>query len=82
MIILCFLSFVYQLFSLYWLVGNPLLPADTLGYADHIRPDTMGILPASEMGRCMGKVDDTLSDRPFLWSDAILRKFQKLSNSL
>ena len=41
-------------------MGNHLLPADTLGYADHFRADTMGILPASEMGRCMGKVDDTL----------------------
>ena len=56
-------------------MGYHLLPADTLGYADHIRPDTMGILPASEMGRCMGKVDDTLSDRPFLWSDVVLRRF-------
>ena len=59
------------------MVGYNLLSADTLGYADHIRTDTMGIQSIAEMGRSMGEVAYTLSDRTFLWRDALLRRFQK-----
>ena len=54
-----------------------LLPADTIGNADDIRSDTMGVLATAEMGKQLGEVADKVSDRAFLWSDAILRRFQK-----
>lgn len=41
-------------------MGNHILPANPARYADDFRTDTMGILVIAEMGRCMGKVDDTL----------------------
>ena len=56
------------------MVGYNLLSADTLGYADHIRTDTMGVQSVAEMGRCMGKVAYSLSDSTFLWRDALLRR--------
>ncbi len=67
-----FLCFCFPFFCIHWLMGDNILSANIAWHADHLRPFTMGILPASEMGRCMGKVDDTLSDRSFLWSDAVL----------
>ena len=57
------------------LVGNHILPANPARYADDFRTDTMGILVIAEMGRCMGKVDDTLFDGAFLRSHALLRWF-------
>ena len=50
------------------------MPADTVGNADDIRSDTMGVLAIAEMGKQLGKVADKVSDRAFLWSDAILRR--------
>ena len=56
-------------------MGNHILPANPARYADDFRTDTMGILVIAEMGRCMGKVDDTLFDGAFLRSHALLRWF-------
>lgn len=46
-------------------MGYHILPANPARYADDFRTDTMGILVIAEMGRCMGKVDDTLFDGAF-----------------
>lgn len=54
------------------LVGNDILPTDTVGNADNLRTDTMGVLAIAEMGKQLGEVADTLSDRTFLWRHAIL----------
>ena len=56
-------------------MGNHLLPADSAGYAYHLRTDTVGVLPVAQVGRCMGEVADKVSDRPFLRCDALLWKF-------
>ena len=54
-------------------MGYDLLPADPARYAHDFRSDTVGFLALAEMGRSMGEVADTLSDRTFLWSYALLR---------
>ncbi len=54
-------------------MGHHLLPTDTPGHADNIRPDTMGVFVVAEMGGRMGEMADTLSDGAFLRSDALLR---------
>ena len=64
------------------LVEYHLLPADTIGNADDIRTDTMGVLTTAEMGKQLGEVADKVSDRAFLWSDALLRGIISMCNSL
>ena len=59
-----------------------LLPADTVGNADDIRSDTMGVLAIAEMGKQLGEVADKVSDRAFLWSHALLRGIISLHNTL
>ncbi len=54
-------------------MGYHLLPTDIIGYADDLRPDTMGVLALAEMGGRMGEMADTLSDGAFLRSHALLR---------
>lgn len=70
-----FCCFYFPLFCIHWLMGCHILPANPARYADDFRTDTMGILVIAEMGRCMGKVDDTLFDGAFLRSHALLRWF-------
>ena len=55
------------------MVGYYLLPANPVGNVDHLRTDTVGIQSSAQMGRSLGKVAHTLSDRTFLRSHAILR---------
>ena len=64
------------------MVGYNLLSADTLGYADHIRTDTMGVQSVAEMGGGLGKVANSLFDSAFLWRDALLRRVRKSCNYL
>ena len=42
----------------------------------------MSVLAIAEMGKQLGEVADKVSDRAFLWSDAILRGIISLCNSL
>lgn len=76
-----FRCFYFPLFCIHWLMGNHLLPADITGYAHHFRSDTMGVLSFTEMGRCMGKVADTLSDGAFLRCHVVLRRLFLSLNS-
>lgn len=57
----------------YRLVEHHLLSTDTVGNADDIWTDTMGVLATAEMGKQLGEVADKVSDRAFLWSHALLR---------
>ena len=66
----------------YRLVEHHLLPTDTIGDADDIRTNTMGILTLAEMGKLLGEVADKVSNRAFLWSHALLRGIISLYNSL
>ena len=68
-----FLCFYFPLFCIHWLMGYYLLPANPVGNVDHLRTDTVGIQSSAQMGRSLGKVAHTLSDRTFLRSHAILR---------
>lgn len=68
-----FCCFYFPLFCIHWLMGNHLLPANPVGDADHLRTDTVGIQSSAQMGRCLGKVAHTLSDRTLLRSYAVLR---------
>lgn len=63
-------------------MGYHLLSTDTVGNADDIWTDTMGILATAEMGKQLGEVADKVSDRAFLWSHALLRRIISLCNSL
>lgn len=63
-------------------MGNYLLPANPVGNADHLRTDTVGIQSSAQMGRRLGKVAHTLSDRTLLRSYAILRGIIPMCNSL
>ena len=54
-------------------MGDHILSANPAGYADDIRADTVGILAVAQMGRCLGQMDDQVSDGAFLWRDVILR---------
>ncbi len=54
------------------LVEYDLLPTDSSWNADDIRTDTVGIQLVAQMGKLLGKVADTLSDRPFLWCNVVL----------
>ena len=58
----------------YRLVGDDVRPADPVGYADYLRPDTMGVLPPSQVGKLLGEVDYTIPDSPFLRSHALFRR--------
>ena len=49
------------------------MSTDTVGNADDIWTDTMGVLATAEMGKQLGEVADKVSDRAFLWSHALLR---------
>ena len=49
-------------------------PADIAWYAYYFRAYTMGIQSIAQMGILMGKVAHSLSDSPFLWCDALLRR--------
>ena len=64
----------------YRLVEHHLLSTDTGGNADDIRTDTMGILAIAEMGKQLGEVADKVSDRAFLWSDALLRRILRAAS--
>lgn len=68
-----FIRFCFPFFYIRWLMGYDLLPADSAWYADDFRSDTMGIFAIAQMGRSVGEVAHTLSDRAFLRSDALLR---------
>lgn len=59
-----------------------ILSANPAGYADDIRTDTVGILAVAQMGRCLGQMDDKVSDGAFLWRDVILRKIAIFYNYL
>ena len=63
-------------------MGNHLLPANPVGDADHLRTDTVGIQSSAQMGRCLGKVAHTLSDRTLLRSYAVFRGIISMYNSL
>lgn len=63
-------------------MGHHLLPANPVGDADHLRTDTVGIQSSAQMGRRLGKVAHTLSDRTLLRSYAVLRRIISLCNSL
>ena len=56
-------------------MGDDILPADIARHAHDIWSDTMGILVAAQVGRCVGEMADTLSDGTFLWSHALFWKF-------
>lgn len=77
-----FCCFYFPLFCIHWLMGNHLLPANPVGDADHLRADTVGIQSSAQMGRCLGKVAHTLSDRTLLRSYAVLRGIISMCNSL
>lgn len=68
-----FRCFYFPLFCIHWLMGNDILPANSVGNADDFRPDSMGVQPVAQMGRSLGEMDDTLSDSAFLRCDALLR---------
>ena len=70
-----FCCFYFPLFCIHWLMEHHLLSTDTVGNADDIWTDTMGVLPLAEMGKQLGEVADKVSDRAFLWSDVVLRRF-------
>lgn len=63
-------------------MGYHLLPANPAGDVDRVRADTVGLQPASQMGRSLGEVDDTLPDGAFLRGDALLRKIAMFYNYL
>ena len=69
-----FCCFYFPLFCIHWLMGNYLLPANPVGNADHLRTNTVGIQSSAQMGRRLGKVAHTLSDRTLLRSYAVLRR--------
>lgn len=77
-----FLCFYFPLFCIHWLMGDDILPTNLARNAHDFRTDTMGIFPAVEMGRSLGKMADTLSDRAFLRSYAVLRGIISMCNSL
>lgn len=66
-----FLRFYFPFFCIHWLMGNHILPADSVGYAHDFRSNPMGFLAAAEMGRGMGQMAYTLSHSAFLWGDAV-----------
>lgn len=68
-----FRCFYFPLFCIHWLMGDDILSADIARYAHDIRPDTMGVFIAAQVGRSVGEMADTLSDSTFLRSHALLR---------
>jgi len=54
-------------------VGDDILPADTARNAHHLRPDTVGVQSPSQVAGRVGEMDHEISDRAFLWGDALLR---------
>ena len=68
-----FLRFCFPFFCIHWLMGDYILSADTARHAHDIRADTVGLLAAAQMGRCVGEMADTLSDSTFLRSHAVFR---------
>lgn len=77
-----FLCFYFPLFCIHWLMEHHLLSTDTVGNADDIWTDTMGVLATAEMGKQLGEVADKVSDRAFLWSHALLCGIISMCNSL
>lgn len=77
-----FRCFYFPLFCIHWLMGDDLLPANSFGNAHHIRASAMGVLPAAQVGRRMGKMAHKVSDGAFLRSYALLRGIILLYNSL
>ena len=69
-----FIRFCFPFFYIRWLMGDNLLPTDIVGYAHNFWSYTMGVLSFTEMGRCVGKVADTLPDGAFLWGHVVLRR--------
>lgn len=70
-----FLRFCFPFFYIHWLMGDDLLPANPFGNAHRFRASAMGFQPVTQVGRCVGEVADPLSDRAFLRSHVVLRKF-------
>lgn len=56
-------------------MGDDLLPANPVRYADDIRANTMGFLSVAQVGRCMGEMDNKVLDGAFLRGMPVLRKF-------
>ena len=56
------------------MVGDNLCTANIAWNADDIRTNPMGFQSSTQMGRCMGEVDNTLSDCTFLWCNALFRR--------
>ena len=75
-----FLRFYFPFFYIRWLMGDHILPADSIGYAHDIRTDPVGFFAVAEMGRGMGKVAHPLSHSAFLWGHALLRNITIFHN--
>ena len=61
-------------------MGYDILPADIAGYADNLRTNPVGFLDVAKMGKLVGKMDNPISDRTLLWSDALLRNITVFHN--
>ena len=70
-----FLRFYFPVFCIRWLMGDDLLSANSFGNAHHFRADTVGFQSAAQVGRCVGEMDDKVSDGAFLWCHVVLRRF-------
>lgn len=68
-----FLRFYFPFFCIHWLMGYDLLSANSFGNAHHFRADTVGFQSAAQVGRCVGEMDDKVSDGTFLWCHVVLR---------
>ena len=56
-------------------MGYNLLSADMIGSAVSLRSYPMGILAITKMGRSMGEMAHKIFDCPFLWCNALFRRF-------
>lgn len=63
-------------------MGYDLLSANSFGNAHHFRADTVGFQSAAQVGRCVGEMDDKVSDGAFLWCHVVLRGIISMCNSL
>ena len=77
-----FLCFYFPLFCIHWLMDHDLLSANSFGNAHHFRADTVGFQSAAQVGRCVGEMDDKVSDGAFLWCHVVLRRIISICNSL
>ena len=63
-------------------MGYDLLSANSFGNAHHFRADTVGFQSAAQVGRCVGEMDDKVSDGAFLWCHVVLRNITIFYNYL